>query len=422
MSKVALVVDDSRLARHVLSKLLADHGIVADMAESAEEALEYLKHSRPDVVFMDHMMPGMDGFEALEAIKANPATATIPVMMYTSQEGGLYVGQARALGAFGVLPKDLKPTEVATVLKALHLTPDDEARGAPDARRHDRTERYDPDLAYRVEDLLQELFYQQRAALREEIRQGYQQAVESVQVPVLSELDIKRDRSPSVTPVVAIGIVVVAALVLGLLYIATDRALVEERLRSTQLLDQMNQASAVQTIAMGEAADAAVAALGPVPSPLLRVIERAALFDSHYGFDEIALDDERADQIDVIVRQLEEAGFRGTVFIDVHAGRFCMSPGEALPWVLALPDVPAADCAQQGWPESEAEARGTRESIRFANMLSEIARRGRTDIQINSFGTQLPTVPYPPVSSFVTAAEWNEIAARNQRVELRFQQ
>ena len=64
---------------------------------------------RPDVIFMDHMMPGMDGFQAVQAIKNNPRTATIPIMMYTSQEGELYVGQARALGAVGVLPKQVKP-------------------------------------------------------------------------------------------------------------------------------------------------------------------------------------------------------------------------------------------------------------------------------------------------------------------------
>jgi CheY-like chemotaxis protein len=128
MTKTALIVDDSPLARHVLGKLLAEHRVTTATAPSAEAALEYLKQQRPDVIFMDHLMPGMDGFEALEAIKANPATATIPVMMYTSQEGELYVGQARALGAFGVLPKDLKPVEVARVLKALHLIP-----GPPEA-------------------------------------------------------------------------------------------------------------------------------------------------------------------------------------------------------------------------------------------------------------------------------------------------
>ena len=64
-------------------------------------------------------MPGMDGFEAVSAIKNNPATATIPIMMYTSQEGEVYVGQARALGAVGVLPKQVEPVEVSKVLQSL---------------------------------------------------------------------------------------------------------------------------------------------------------------------------------------------------------------------------------------------------------------------------------------------------------------
>src|SRR5690606_17138737 len=93
-------------------------------AESAEQAIEYLGGQRPDVIFMDHLMPGMDGFQAVQVIKNNPRTATIPIMMYTSQEGELYVGQARALGAIGVLPKQIQPTDVSKVLYQLKLIPD----------------------------------------------------------------------------------------------------------------------------------------------------------------------------------------------------------------------------------------------------------------------------------------------------------
>ena len=62
--------------------------------------------------------------QAVQAIKNNPRTATIPIMMYTSQEGELYLGQARALGAIGVLPKQIKPADVSKVLYQLHLVPD----------------------------------------------------------------------------------------------------------------------------------------------------------------------------------------------------------------------------------------------------------------------------------------------------------
>ncbi len=122
--KRALVVDDSKSARVILSRMLEKYDIEVDMAESAEQAIEYLNSNRPDAIFMDHLMPGMDGLQAVKAIKSNALTATIPIMMYTSQEGELYVGQARALGAMGVLPKQVRPVDVSKVLYELHLLPD----------------------------------------------------------------------------------------------------------------------------------------------------------------------------------------------------------------------------------------------------------------------------------------------------------
>ncbi len=123
-AKRALIVDDSRSARLFLARMLEKYEIDVDSAESAEAAIVYLASHRPDVIFMDHLMPGMDGFQAVQAIKNNPRTATIPILMYTSQEGELYLGQARALGAVGVLPKQIKPTDVSKVLYQLHLVAD----------------------------------------------------------------------------------------------------------------------------------------------------------------------------------------------------------------------------------------------------------------------------------------------------------
>jgi CheY-like chemotaxis protein len=124
MTKRALIVDDSRSARVILSRMLEGYGLQVDSSESAEHALEYLRQTRPDVIFMDHLMPGMDGFQAIQAIKGNPDTAMIPVVMYTSQEGELYVSQARALGAVGVLPKTVKQADVSRVLYQLRLLPE----------------------------------------------------------------------------------------------------------------------------------------------------------------------------------------------------------------------------------------------------------------------------------------------------------
>jgi len=123
-SKRALVVDDSKSARAFLARILERHEITVDAAESAEAAIEYLTRNKPDVIFMDHMMPGMDGFQAVQSIKNNPRTSTIPILMYTSQEGDLYLGQARALGADGVLPKQIKQSDVTKMLFQLRLVAD----------------------------------------------------------------------------------------------------------------------------------------------------------------------------------------------------------------------------------------------------------------------------------------------------------
>ena len=127
-SKRALVVDDSKSARAFLSRILERHEITVDAAESAEAAIDYLTRNRPDVIFMDHMMPGMDGFQAVQSIKNNPRTAAIPILMYTSQEGDLYLGQARALGAEGVLPKQIKQADVTKMLFQLQLVSDRRTR------------------------------------------------------------------------------------------------------------------------------------------------------------------------------------------------------------------------------------------------------------------------------------------------------
>ena len=127
-SKRALVVDDSKSARAFLSRILERHEITVDAAESAEAAIDYLTRNRPDVIFMDHMMPGMDGFQAVQSIKNNPRTAAIPILMYTSQEGDLYLGQARALGAEGVLPKQIKQADVTKMLFQLRLVSDRRTR------------------------------------------------------------------------------------------------------------------------------------------------------------------------------------------------------------------------------------------------------------------------------------------------------
>ena len=83
---LALVVDDSKVGRLTMMKKLEAMGLKVELAESGPQALDYLSRQHPDLIFMDHMMPEMDGFEVTRRLKADPATREIPVIIKTLTE------------------------------------------------------------------------------------------------------------------------------------------------------------------------------------------------------------------------------------------------------------------------------------------------------------------------------------------------
>lgn len=101
----ALVVDDSRTARFMLAKILQRLGVVTATANSAEEALDYLAGQVPDAIFIDHVMPGIDGLHATRQIKGDPRFDNVPIVIFTAKEGDEYIAQAKAHGAYSVLTK-----------------------------------------------------------------------------------------------------------------------------------------------------------------------------------------------------------------------------------------------------------------------------------------------------------------------------
>ena len=118
--KNALLVDDSKVARFALSKLLESRDMEVNMAGSAEEALDFLNsNQRPDVIFMDHLMPGMNGVEATKAIKGNPTTAGIPIIMCTSKKSSSFMEEARNFGVYNILTKPPQTEGLSLVLDQL---------------------------------------------------------------------------------------------------------------------------------------------------------------------------------------------------------------------------------------------------------------------------------------------------------------
>lgn len=121
MSKKALIVDDSRTAYMVLARVLANYNIQSVHAKSGDEAIDYLKEHLVDVIFLDQAMPGKDGFETIKELKESSKTDDIPVMMFTARSGEEYHQEVKALGAVGVLPKELSSEEVEEALLKLNL-------------------------------------------------------------------------------------------------------------------------------------------------------------------------------------------------------------------------------------------------------------------------------------------------------------
>ncbi|MES2685005.1 MAG: response regulator [Pseudomonadota bacterium] len=123
MSKNALVVDDSKSARFALRKFLEGFNYKVETAESASDAYRILGGTLPEVIFMDHIMPGTDGFEALRVLKSDARTAEVPVVICSSNEGEDFIAQAKARGASDVLQKPPSPEQLAGVLANLSSRP-----------------------------------------------------------------------------------------------------------------------------------------------------------------------------------------------------------------------------------------------------------------------------------------------------------
>ena len=80
-----LVVDDSPTDRQYLSDILAKNGYKVSTAESAEEAIAKVKQNKPDLVLMDVVMPGQNGFQATRELSKNDVTKHIPVIICTTK-------------------------------------------------------------------------------------------------------------------------------------------------------------------------------------------------------------------------------------------------------------------------------------------------------------------------------------------------
>ena len=439
MAKKALVVDDSKLALIVLKKMLTEESLAVDTVESAEEALGYLINNKPDVIFLDHTMPGMNGLEALRIIKENPETATIPVMMYTSMKGEVYFSQARALGAVNVLPKQLEPAALHEVLRKIHLV--QSAANEGDYERRDRVpEAPDPQPSGRMPvaddpDALSllvrhaESAYEQdnlRQYLRQELEQQGQtldRIKQRLDRLVVEARDTMSDIHDLQSKAATRGSGLLQLLLLLLLLPAGWYGYQQLRSDMTELA-HLNREVASYTVRE--------AAQQPVPSPaaavtasteetdlsgLLYVMEESMrqVFTIPYG--QQSLSDMQLELLANLLLSLENAQYEGTLDIEVYSGDFCVVANEAGEYVLPPPGTLLTDC--QVIDSSEGLDRTIIPQLREFINDNQLNASELFNVVVANWGDALQQEPYP--AGVENSAEaWNTAAQANQRIEFVF--
>ncbi|TDK23066.1 hybrid sensor histidine kinase/response regulator [Luteimonas aestuarii] len=115
-----LIVDDQPANLHVVSTLLARHGYEVTTAANGEVALEMLQTQPPDLVLLDMLMPGMDGFELMAEIRRQPELAQLPVVFLTVAQDRDLLLRAFETGAVDYVTKPFMPEELLARVEA-HL-------------------------------------------------------------------------------------------------------------------------------------------------------------------------------------------------------------------------------------------------------------------------------------------------------------
>lgn len=112
MTWSVLVVDDEPMARTLLRLMLVRAGFEVVEAEDGFDALEKLKVDAPDIMILDVMMPGMDGFTVCQTVRADSESNDLPIIMLSAKTDLESVNKGLRVGADKYLTKPISPEEL----------------------------------------------------------------------------------------------------------------------------------------------------------------------------------------------------------------------------------------------------------------------------------------------------------------------
>lgn len=114
-----LIVDDERKNRQLIEVMLGEEHYEISTANSGEEALAAILASVPDLLLLDVMMPGMDGYQVAARIKGDPATARVPIIMLSALTDTNSMNHGRTAGAEAFLAKPVNGAELRQQVQKL---------------------------------------------------------------------------------------------------------------------------------------------------------------------------------------------------------------------------------------------------------------------------------------------------------------
>ena len=112
-----MIIDDSKTIRRTAETLLSNEGYEVMAANDGFEALSMITDHRPDLIFVDIMMPRLDGYQTCALIKNNKAYSSIPVIMLSSKDGLFDRAKGKLVGSEQYLTKPFTKDEL---LEAIH--------------------------------------------------------------------------------------------------------------------------------------------------------------------------------------------------------------------------------------------------------------------------------------------------------------
>jgi len=384
----------------------------------------------------------------------NPVTAIIPVVMYTSESGDVYVSQARAVGAMEVLSKDmLTESDIEQVMKSANIFLKSKSDKENDKQelKSVKTEPRRAEVTVKpseasanlldVRNQVSRAIELQHSKIQRDIQDSSRMITRRLmhEVKELQNSLKQQEKPPSIAmfanlvegleqpkPPSIFWFLIPMFLLMGL--VAYGIYQVDSLKKENQSLVDINHQFASILAKQNDGIIASVERLEVQNSQNAQISEKpsAAAFDnmiwtinqnSNYEYGTFPLDASRTEVISELLIQLDESDFSGVVNLNIQSGNFCVITNESGELVLPDADSLLADCELIEYYSPD-PSQIERTAFEFSTLLNTnpTLLEGYITIAVNAFDQYSSNPQYPEFDPAMTAGQWNNVALQNNHI------